>query len=69
MGGTQVSLTAMVKAMTKKVKFLKRDLESQEAVFQTHAHRVIRFSAHTLRMRAHTHSHTHTRVTIYDVCG
>ena len=38
----QVSLTRVVAAMTKKVKSMKRDLEKEEAIFKTHAHRVIR---------------------------
>lgn len=40
--GAQVSLARVVAAMTKKVKFLQRDLEKEEAVFKTHAHRVVR---------------------------
>lgn len=39
----QVSLSRVVAAMTKKVKSLQRDLEKEEAVFKTHAHRVVRY--------------------------
>ena len=38
----QVSLSVVVAVMTKKIKRMKRDLEKQEAIFATHAHRVIR---------------------------
>ena len=43
----QVSLSVVVavmtkSVMTKKIKRMKRDLEKQEAIFATHAHRVIR---------------------------
>ena len=49
----QVSLSVVVAAMTKKIKRMKRDLEKQEAIFATHAHRVIRID---LKPRGNTGS-------------